>query len=105
MAMPVTIWTKPRHMAPTRIISVSSSGVNRAGRANVLSGWISWASWVRKSPKKPPVRAPITKVLMPHKPSRPKKCCIVPFGRYVRRTKTEASIISSPYPISAIITP
>ena len=96
MAMPVMICTKPRAMAPTRIIMVSFRGVNRAGSSKVLPGSISLNSWVRKSPKKPPVRAPMIKVLTPHRPSRPKKWPMVPEGRFFFSTITEASIISRP---------
>ena len=84
---------------------VSFSGVNRAGSTMGFSIPITVVSWVRKSPKKPPVIAPITKVLTPHRPSRAKKFHMPPRGRTFFRTNTEPSIISSPYPISASMIP
>ena len=71
MTMPVRIWTKPSTSEPIRMAMVSVSGVNRYGRAKVLFGSMSLASWLRKSPKNPPVSAPTTKVLMPQSTSRP----------------------------------
>ena len=94
--MPVTICTRPRHMAPIRIIMVSFSGVNNAGSTKGAPGFTSVVSWVRKSPKKPPVTAPIRKVLMPHRPSSMKKLCMPALGRAFFSTNTEASIISRP---------
>ena len=38
-----------------------------AGECKVLPGGQQLTAWVRKSPKKPPVRAPMIKVLTPHK--------------------------------------
>ena len=84
---------------------VSFSGVKRAGSTMGFSSPITVVSWVRKSPKKPPVTAPITKVLTPHRPSRAKKFHMPPRGRTFFSTNTEPSIISSPYPMSASIIP
>ena len=94
-AMPVTIWTIPRAMAPTRIISVSFSGVNRAGRAK-SPPVVSFTTWVRKSPKKPPVSAPQKKVETPHSCKRPIIWPMVPLGRYFFETIVPARNIKMP---------
>lgn len=97
MAMPVTIWTKPSAMAPMRIVIVSSSGVKSEGSAlNVVLGLMIPASCGRKSPKKPPVSAPMINVLMPQENMRPNICPLVPFGRDFFVMMMEARIISSP---------
>ena len=56
---------------------------------------VSSTTWVRKSPKKPPVMAPIMKVLTPHSPIRENRCPMVPLGRYFRVTSSEARIIKA----------
>ena len=97
MAMPVTIWTKPRAMAPIRMVMVSSSGVKSDGSAlNVVSGSMMPTSCGRKSPKKPPVNAPMRNVLMPQENMRPNICPLVPFGRDFFVMMMEARIIRSP---------
>lgn len=106
MAMPVTIWTKPSAMAPIRIVIVSSSGVKSAGSAlNVVSGLMMPTSCGRKSPKKPPVSAPMMNVLMPQENMSPNICPLVPFGRDFFVMMIDARIIKSPYPMSAIMMP
>ena len=106
MAMPVTIWTKPSAMAPIRIVIVSSSGVKSAGSdLNVVLGLIIPTSCGRKSPKKPPVSAPMMNVLMPQENMSPNICPLVPLGRDFFVMMIEARIIKSPYPMSAIIMP
>ena len=97
MAMPVTIWTKPSAIAPMRIAIVSSSGVKSAGSAlNVVSGLIMPTSCGRKSPKKPPVSAPMINVLMPQENMRPNICPLVPLGRVFFVMMMEARIIRIP---------
>ena len=82
-------------------------GVNSVGQnqTKVLSGLISLTSWGMKSPKNPPVSAPIRKVVTPQKPSKAKKLWVPPVGFFFLSTSREAIIITSPYPISAIIMP
>ena len=58
-----------------------------------------------KVPEEAAGQRPHEEVLTPHRPSRAKKSCIPFWGRALVSTTTEASIISSPYPMSAIITP
>jgi hypothetical protein len=95
MAMPVMICTRPNAMAPTRIISVSFRGVNNAGRAK-SPPVVSFTTWVRKSPKKPPVTAPIINVDIPHSCIRPIMWPMVPLGRYFLETMVPARSIRSP---------
>ena len=61
----------PSTSEPINMAMVSVRGVNRYGRAKVLEGSMSFASWLKKSPKKPPVKAPTIKVLMPQSTRRP----------------------------------
>ena len=82
-------------MAPTRIISVSFSGVNRAGRAK-SAPVVIFTTWVRKSPKKPPVTAPMMKVDTPHSCIRPIMWPMVPLGRYFFEMTVPARNIKMP---------
>lgn len=66
MPMPVKIWITPRISDPIIMATISSRGVTSAGISKVLAGSMMLSSWGMKSPKKPPVRAPTMKVLMPH---------------------------------------
>ena len=106
MIMPVMIWIRPKAREPTRMASVSLRGVNRAGSSvSVVLGLMILANWGIKSPRKPPVSAPMIKVLMPHSSSRPAKSRIPPLGRMTRNIKTAPRTIKMPYAISAIISP
>ena len=69
-------------MAPTRIISVSSSGREQSRQSELAAGGNAVTTWVRKSPKKPPVRAPMIKVLMPQRVISPNRLPVVPLGAY-----------------------
>ena len=80
MIIPVMIWIRPSTSEPIRIARVSFSGVNRAGSARVLAGLMILAIWGMKSPKKPPVSAPMRKVLMPHSSSSPAKSAMPSLG-------------------------
>lgn len=95
MAIPVMICTMPSAMAPMRIIRVSSKGVNRAGRVK-SPPVVSLTTWVRKSPKKPPVRAPMIKVLMPQRVISPNRFPAVPLGAYFLLMRNPARNISRP---------
>ena len=96
MAMPVTICTMPSAIEPIRIIVRSSSGSKRFGSAKTVPGLTMATSCVRKSPKNPPVSAPMMNVLMPQRPSRLNSSPLVPLGRYFLLMMTEAIIMSKP---------
>lgn len=66
-------------MDATKIISVSFSGVKTEGSVKSRPV-VSFTACVRKSPKKPPVRAPMIKVLTPQSVISPNRFPIVPLG-------------------------
>ena len=97
MIMPVIIWMTPRTIAPSRIMMVSLSGVNRAGRpVQVVSGLIIWAICSGMSPKKPPVIAPQMVVEMPHQSSSSKKFRMPALGFFLPRMTSAAIIMRMP---------
>ena len=73
---------------------VSLRGSNSDGRAKVLSGLIILHSWGIKSPKKPPVKAPKMKVVMPHQKIISMK--LRSSGRFFFKNSSEPRIISRP---------
>ena len=93
----VSTCSSPKAREPIRIASVSVRGVKSAGRAvKVVSGRISFARRGRKSPRKLPVSAPITNVLIPHRIKSPAICSIVPLGRSFLRIKMPPASMRSP---------
>ena len=97
MTIPVIICTTPRAIAPMRIMTVSSSGVKRAGRpVQVVSGFIICATCSGRSPKQPPVMTPQTVVEMPHHSSSSKKLRMPRLGFFLPSTSRAMIIMSTP---------
>ena len=69
MAMPVTICTMPSAIEADQDHRQIVERVEELGSAKTVPGLTMATSRVRKSPKNPPVSAPMMNVLMPQRPS------------------------------------